>query len=94
MTPRSKVELTEASANEADTMAKLSGEITDGEVSIITSSEVLKGDVNGDGRITSIDALMALQMSTKTIPANSAADMNGDGQVTSADAAMILKAAI
>ncbi|MDI9643042.1 MAG: dockerin type I domain-containing protein [Archaeoglobales archaeon] len=51
----------------------------------------LRGDCNGDGRITSVDALMALQMAVGRIPVNMVADMNNDMQVTSLDAAQILE---
>lgn len=50
----------------------------------------LKGDCNGDGKLTSVDALMALQMAVGRIATNLIADMNNDSKVTSADAAEIL----
>jgi hypothetical protein len=53
----------------------------------------LKGDCNKDGVITSVDALMALQMSTGEQVADLIADVNGDGKVTSFDASQILKQA-
>jgi len=56
----------------------------------IEDEESLKGDVNGDGKITSADALLALQMAVGIIEEDLIADMNDDGQVTSIDAAEIL----
>ena len=49
------------------------------------------GDVNNDGRITTADSLLALQMSVGSIaPDPESADVNGDGRVNSLDALMIL----
>ncbi|MDG6219036.1 MAG: cohesin domain-containing protein, partial [Candidatus Thermoplasmatota archaeon] len=56
----------------------------------VEDEESLKGDVNGDGKITSADALLALQMAVGLIEEDLVADMNDDGKVTSLDAAMIL----
>ena len=51
-----------------------------------------KSDLNGDGQITSADAVIALQMAVRG-EHNDNADMNGDGCVSSVDALMILQAA-
>jgi len=62
-------------------------------VSTTAQSEVaggLKGDCDGNGILSSNDALMALQMAVGKIEVNLIADMNGDGQVKSTDAAQIL----
>ena len=45
-----------------------------------------KGDVNGDGNVTSVDALMTLKMSVGNLPVNLIADLDEDGQVTASDA--------
>lgn len=50
----------------------------------------LRGDCDGNGRLDSNDAKMALQMAVGTIEVNLIADMNGDSRVTSTDAAQIL----
>ncbi|MEA1894941.1 MAG: dockerin type I domain-containing protein [Euryarchaeota archaeon] len=50
------------------------------------------GDVNGDGKITSADAAIVLQMAVCG-DNNKIADVNGDGSVTSLDALIILQAA-
>ena len=59
-----------------------------------TSTGALTGDVNGDGILSSVDALMALQMSAGNIAEDLAADVSGDGSVTSLDALMILQASV
>ena len=55
-------------------------------------ADVLKGDLNGDDRITTADAIIALQMVVRGEHSD-AADMNDDGRVSSVDALMILQAA-
>ncbi len=55
-----------------------------------------KGDVNNDGKISSVDAAIALKIADKSIASPSAgqlfaADVNEDGQVTSVDAQIILQ---
>jgi hypothetical protein len=77
----------------------IAGNKLDGtEIRIITSdgkfsSGALQGDANKDGMLTTVDALMAVQMSTGEIPPDLVADMNSDGRVTSFDALSILKSA-
>lgn len=56
----------------------------------VEDEDALKGDVNGDGKINSADALLALKMAVGIIEENLIADMNDDGEVTSIDAAEIL----
>ncbi len=52
---------------------------------------IIAGDVNDDGRITTVDSLLALQMSVGSVaPDLESADMNHDGTVNSLDALMIL----
>ena len=60
----------------------------------INTATTLTGDVNGDGILSSVDALMALQMSAGNIAEDLAADVSGDGSVTSLDALMILQASV
>lgn len=56
-----------------------------------------KGDVDGDGQITSTDARLTLQQSAGKVEldktAKRAADVDGDGDVTSTDARLILQKA-
>ena len=53
---------------------------------------MLPGDLNGDCKITSEDALLTLQMAVEG-EYSQIADVNGDDQVTSLDALMIFQAA-
>ncbi len=59
--------------------------------------KTLLGDVNGDGKITAIDARWALQAASGarmlTEEQKAAADANGDGKITAIDARWILQAA-
>lgn len=59
---------------------------------------VTKGDIDGNGKINSQDALMVLQHSVSVITLNStqkkAADMNGDSKINSSDALAILMIAV
>ena len=53
----------------------------------------VRGDVDGDGKVTSSDALLVLQYTVgqkKTID-KTKADLNGDGQINSGDALIILQ---
>ena len=56
----------------------------------IEDEDMLKGDVNGDGKVNSADALLALKMAVGILEEDLIADMNDDGKVTSIDAAEIL----
>nr|WP_230972360.1 cohesin domain-containing protein [Archaeoglobus neptunius] len=67
--------------------------IINGTFEITSEEEANKGDVNGDGVINSLDALLALQMSIGKIEAKPVADMDGDGKVLAKDATDILKIA-
>ncbi|MDD4888557.1 MAG: cohesin domain-containing protein [Phycisphaerae bacterium] len=69
---------------------KLAIRVTDGQVVI----EGLCGDGDGDGQITSNDALMALQMSTGRRPVDLVLDINGDGEVTALDARWLTQIAV
>ena len=55
---------------------------------------MLAGDVNDDGTVNSVDALLVLQFGASLLDslANEAvADVNADGAITSVDAALILQ---
>jgi hypothetical protein len=54
----------------------------------------LHGDVNHDGKLSTVDATLALQMAAGSIDTDPAADVNSDGDVTSLDALMILQAIV
>lgn len=54
----------------------------------------MRGDLSHDGKISSVDALMALKMAVGTLAIDPAADVNNDGNINSVDALMILQAAV
>ena len=59
---------------------------------VLIGSHQMTGDLDLDGKITSADAGVALEIAAIGAH-NPAADVNGDGQVTSIDALLILEAA-
>lgn len=59
-------------------------------VGYVCWEEPVKGDGNGDGRITSEDAYLALQMALGKIPEDLILDMDNDGKVTTNDARILL----
>lgn len=71
--------------------------IESGKVTI--KSAVTKGDVNGDGKVRSNDALLALRIAVGLVPEpteaqKTAADMNNDGRIRSNDALLVLRKAV
>jgi len=56
-----------------------------------TQTTVVKGDADGDGRCTEVDALAALRMSAGIDAPNLALDLDGDGSVTETDGLTILQ---
>jgi len=83
----SPLTLSKVLANDATTGAKLTIDLVYG---ILTIGKQIAGDGNGDGKITELDALLALKMSVGLFPIDPNMDMNDDAQVTSADARIIL----
>jgi len=66
----------------------------DGTFTVLSVEQQLKGDINGDGRFTAVDALAALQMAVGKRAVDLVLDVSGDGKVTSLDARRILQMAI
>ncbi|MBI4289518.1 MAG: carboxypeptidase regulatory-like domain-containing protein, partial [Chloroflexi bacterium] len=60
----------------------------------ITIGTKVKGDYDGDGRLTAKDALAALKMSVKDLPEDLNLDMDNDGKISAEDARRILAAAL
>lgn len=62
------------------------------------AAPVYRGDISGDGQVTSLDARYALQIAaqlrTCSQSEKAVADMNGDGEVTGFDARIILQVAV
>ena len=61
---------------------------------LLSIEHLANGDGNGDGKITELDAFMALQMSVGLRPEDLVLDVDGDGRVTSADARILLRQAV
>ena len=57
---------------------------------VLTVEQPATGDGDGDGRVTSFDALLALRMSARLAKEDLVMDMDGDGRVTVQDARRIL----
>ncbi len=56
--------------------------------------KMLQGDCDGDGNISEVDGLCALEMSTQLRPVSLNVDMDNSGDVTSRDVVIILKGAV
>lgn len=108
--PLVDIEMTVSPNAQTDTETALSFEDTEiynelGEVipaimengTVSIKQQGIKGDVNGDGRIRSNDATLALRIAAQLMTPNAyqswAADMNGDGKIRANDATLILREA-
>ena len=62
---------------------------------ISANAQTLRGDVNGDGKINSTDALLILQSATGVVNLTDnqkkLADVNGDGKVNAVDLTLVRK---
>jgi subtilisin family serine protease len=80
-----------------DRFALLPATLASGSLTVTEDGACSRGDLNGDGRVRSVDAAMVLQISVgKLAPdecARAAGDVNGDGQIGASDASAILYAA-
>ena len=88
----SPLEITKLSANRAEDMVEITIPTQDGMFKVIAREEGL-GDGDGDGKLTALDVLYALQMAVGKISEDLTLDMNGDGKVSSIDARKILRIA-
>jgi len=82
----------DANAHDANTFTAKTLLTYNGQITI--SSQIPIGDGNGDGKVTWLDALLALRMYVGKEPVNLILDVNHDGEVTPVDATMILKASL
>ena len=80
----SKVEATNASGASVS-VKTFGGQVTIGQLS--------QGDINGDNKVSALDALRALRMYVQLEAGNLILDMNGDGRITPEDARLILEMA-
>jgi hypothetical protein len=80
-------------ANRAGDMIEVKLATQDGTFKVL-GNEQLKGDFDGDGKLTALDALAALQMAVEKRAVEMSMDITGDSKITSADALQILKEAV
>lgn len=69
-------------------------EINEANIKPIEEVEPKPVDIDGDGVITSTDALEVLRMSAGIAPQTNTADIDGDGAATSADALILLRVSV
>ncbi|MEA1943869.1 MAG: metallophosphoesterase [Euryarchaeota archaeon] len=72
--------------------ANISVSMTVKRIVVYSNKTMLPGDANHDGRLSSVDAILALRMAVCEINTDLVADMNQDGRITSLDALMIMQA--
>ncbi len=65
-----------------------------GEIVVLQNGQETGGDCNGDGYLSSVDALCALQISVQLRPVMMTLDIDKNGSITSRDATMILQEAL
>jgi hypothetical protein len=90
---RSPLALTVTTINDPDGAVLDIGRI-DGEIRVVSDSDWVEGDCDGNGWVTELDALCALQMSVELIEERLFLDVDGNGAVTSRDATVIIQRAI
>ncbi len=91
----SPLSITDLTANIASDMVSMNIAAVDGTFTVLDASdEEAIADCNGDGKLTVLDALCALQMAVGKKTEDLTMDINGDGKVTSLDAKSILKIAL
>lgn len=61
------------------------------DVNVVKPGNIMKGDGDGDGKVTTNDATAAIGIAVGRLPYNPVYDMNGDGKVDSSDVRLILK---
>ena len=70
------------------------GQDTEDDIYTVTGTEEMRGDCDGDGEITTSDALCALQMAVGRSTEDLIMDINGDGRISSLDARKVLRNAL
>lgn len=87
------LDIIDVSANRAEDFATLEIIPISGSFRV-TGLEEGKGDCNGDGRLSSVDALCALRMAVGKQDEDLSMDVSNDGKVTSLDARQILRTTV
>lgn len=91
----SPLDIVDLIANRASDMASMNITAVDGIFRVLSlGSDEAIADCNGDGKLSVLDALCALQMAVGKRAEDPAMDINNDGQITSLDARRILRIAL
>jgi hypothetical protein len=93
----SPLTLSGAAITDSSNSSKVTVATTNGTVTVASATGPggkLKGDYDGDGKVSERDALAALKMVVKLLPVDLIVDMDDDGEVTAKDALAILKMAV
>jgi len=92
---RFEIDAKVTSAHRADTNAPVVFAVTRGVVTAGGGANgPYVGDCNQDGRVTAVDVMVTLQMSTGNVASQGMADVDGDGRVTALDARLIADMAV
>ena len=86
------VTATVTTATQVGTEAPIRFAVSNGVVTVV--AQRIQGDWNGDGKVTSLDALAALKMSVGKLQEDLILDVDGDGRVTAKDARLLLGSAV
>ena len=89
---KANVTATVTTATQVGTEAPIRFAVSNGVVTVL--AQRVKGDWNGDGKVTSLDALAALKMSVGKLKEDLILDVDGDGRVTAKDARLLLGSAV
>jgi len=89
----SRLGIDDLSANRSSDLASMNIETINGVFAVLSIEETI-ADCDGDGKISVVDALCALQMAVGKKAEDLSMDINNDGKVTSLDARQILALAV
>ncbi len=91
----SRLGIDDLSANRASDLASMNIETVDGLFTVLSTEEAKAlTDCDGDGKVSVVDALCALQMAVGKKAEELSMDINNDGKITSLDARQILQMAV
>ncbi|MBS3735410.1 MAG: DUF4214 domain-containing protein [Phycisphaerae bacterium] len=89
---KATVSATVTTATQVGTEAAIRFGVRNGVVTVLAKQ--ILGDWNGDGKVTSLDALAALKMSVGKLKEDLILDVDNDGKVTAKDARLLLGSAV